>query len=118
MPDVVLYEVADRVATITMNRPEARNALNADLRRALPAALARADGDDDVDVVILTGADPAFCAGLDLKELGASGPGPGQPQPPDPEDDPRADPVVTRPFPAMAKPVIGAVNGVAVTGGF
>ena len=110
MADVVLYEVADRVATVTMNRPEARNALNADLRRALPAALTRADQDDDVDVVILTGADPAFCAGLDLKELGASAP-----RAPKPEG---TDPVVTRPFPAMSKPVIGAVNGAAVTGGF
>jgi enoyl-CoA hydratase len=110
MSDVVLYEVADRVATVTMHRPEARNALNADLRRALPEALVRADQDDEVDVVILTGTDPAFCAGLDLKELGAS-----EPRAPRPAGD---DPVVTRPFPAMSKPVIGAINGVAVTGGF
>jgi enoyl-CoA hydratase len=108
MSEVVLYEVADRVATVTINRPDVRNALNAAVREALPAALARADGDDDVDVVILTGADPAFCAGLDLKELGSS---------------PRAEraedsPVVRKPFPDMTKPVIGAVNGVAVTGGF
>lgn len=108
MSDVLLYEVTDRVATLTMNRPGARNALNADLRRALPAALRRAEDDEGVDVVILTGADPAFCAGLDLKELGSS------------ERRPAADgdPVVNRPFPAMTKPVIGAVNGVAVTGGF
>ena len=71
MTDVVLYEVADRVATVTLNRPEARNALSAELRGALPEAIERADGDRDVDVVILTGADPAFCAGLDLKELGS-----------------------------------------------
>ena len=71
MTDVVLYEVADRVATITLNRPEARNALSAELRRALPEAIERADADAEVDVVILTGADPAFCAGLDLKELGS-----------------------------------------------
>ena len=110
MSEVVLYEVADRVATITMNRPEARNALNSELRRELPAALARADGAEDVDVVVLTGADPAFCAGLDLKELGASAPRARRAT--------DGDPVVTKPFPAMTKPVIGAVNGVAVTGGF
>lgn len=110
MSDVVLYEVADRVATVTMNRPEARNALNAVLRRELPAALRRAEDDADVDVVILTGADPAFCAGLDLKELGAGG------NRLDAGGD--RDPAVNKPFPSMTKPVIGAVNGVAVTGGF
>ena len=108
MSDVVRYEVADRVATVTMNRPEARNALNAELRRELPAALRRAEDDPDVDVVILTGADPAFCAGLDLKELGAT----------ERRSDPSGDPVVNRPFPPMTKPLIGAVNGAAVTGGF
>jgi enoyl-CoA hydratase len=111
MSDVVLYEVADRVATVTMNRPEVRNALNADLRRELPAALQRAEDDADVDVVILTGADPAFCAGIDLKELGASAPR-------ETSAPAEGDPVPARPFPAMTKPVIGAVNGVAVTGGF
>ena len=110
MSDVVLYEVAERVATVTLNRPEARNALNAEVRRALPEALRRAEGDDEVDVVILTGADPAFCAGLDLKELGSGG------NRLDAGGD--RDPVVNKPFPAMTKPVIGAVNGVAVTGGF
>ncbi len=113
MTDVVLYEVADRVATVTLNRPEARNALSRDLRRELPAALERADADSGVDVVILTGADPAFCAGLDLKELGSGGRGDA------------TEAVVSSgetrrrgPFPEMAKPVIGAINGVAVTGGF
>src|SRR3989454_1015750 len=68
--EVVLVKVADRVATITLNRPEARNALNRAVRTALPAAIERCDADDDVDVMILTGADPAFCAGVDLKEFG------------------------------------------------
>ena len=106
MADVVLVEVADRIATVTMNRPKARNALNSDLLGALPEALAAADADDAVDVVILTGADPAFCAGLDLKELGSSGGNLG------------AGSTFQGPFPPMTKPVIGAVNGVAVTGGF
>ena len=107
MPDVVLTEVADRIATVTMNRPDARNALNRELRHALSSALGALDQDPDVDVVVLTGADPAFCAGIDLKEMGSSG---GQAAG---DRAPRA----RGPFPAMTKPVIGAVNGVAVTGG-
>lgn len=106
MSDVLLTEVADRVATVTLNRPKARNALNSELLAALPEALSKLDADDEVDVVILTGADPAFCAGLDLKELGSSGGNLG------------AGSTFSGPFPPMAKPVIGAVNGVAVTGGF
>jgi enoyl-CoA hydratase len=67
------------------------------------------DDDDDVDVIILTGTDPAFCAGLDLKELGSR---------PAAQSGPNDDPVVTKPWPDLKKPVIGAVNGVAITGGF
>ncbi|HUR50295.1 MAG TPA: enoyl-CoA hydratase [Acidimicrobiales bacterium] len=113
MSDVVLVEVADRIGTVTLNRPEVRNALNADLRRDLPAAMERLDADDDVDVVIVTGADPAFCAGLDLKELAsrpaAATKGGGR--------SPMVAPRPRGPFPPMTKPVIGAVNGVAITGG-
>jgi enoyl-CoA hydratase len=104
---VVVVEVIDRVATITLNRPEARNALSRELRAALPAVVAGADADDGVDVLILTGADPAFCAGLDLKELGAGGGGGVEGE------------VARRgPLPATSKPLIGAINGVAITGGF
>jgi len=110
---VVLYEVVDRVATVTLNRPEARNALSAEVRRALSAALRRADTDDGVDVVILTGADPAFCAGLDLKELGS---GAHDVSAAATSDAPATG--ARGPFPEMSKPVIGAVNGVAITGGF
>ena len=127
MADVILYEVADRVATITFNRPEARNALSSEVLARLPELARQADADDDVDVVILTGADPAFCAGLDLKELGSTGanlrggagagPGGGGAIG---EDRPDLGSVDGRPgpFPELAKPVIGAINGVAVTGGF
>lgn len=113
MSDVVLYEVADRIATITLNRPDARNALSAEARAALPREVLRAEADDAVDVVILTGADPAFCAGLDLKELGAGELDLGA----DPGD---AAPAAARrgPLPDIDKPIIGAINGVAVTGGF
>ena len=72
MTDVLGFDVSDRVATVTLDRPAARNALNRDLRRALHRTMQQVADDDGVDVVILTGSDPAFCAGLDLKELGAS----------------------------------------------
>ena len=112
--EVVLYEVSERIATITLNRPAARNALSSEVLRLLPQRLREADASDDVDVVILTGTDPAFCAGLDLKELGSTGGNLGATG-----ADGRANGDGVRgPFPAMSKPVIGAVNGVAITGGF
>jgi enoyl-CoA hydratase len=104
--DVVLVDVSERIATVTLNRPEARNALSSDVLRLLPAALREADGRDDVDVVILTGTDPAFCAGLDLKELGSTAGNLG-----------RVGDGRRGPFPEMTKPVIGAINGPAITGG-
>ena len=114
MSDVVLYEVSERIATITLNRPEARNALSSEVLRLLPDLLRKADASDDVDVVILTGSDPAFCAGLDLKELGSTG---GNLGATGADGRPNRD-GVRGPFPAMTKPLIGAVNGVAITGGF
>jgi enoyl-CoA hydratase len=115
MADVVLFEVSERIATITLNRPEARNALSSEVLRLLPERLAEADRRDDVDVVILTGADPAFCAGLDLKELGSSGGNLG-PRAGASERSAEAS-FVRKPWPDIAKPLIGAVNGVAITGG-
>jgi enoyl-CoA hydratase len=103
----VLYEADGGIATITMNRPEARNALSMALQRDLSAALARADAEEDVRVVILTGAGVAFTAGVDLKEFGQTG---GR------DDDARAD--VWEAMDACTKPIIGAVNGPAITGGF
>jgi enoyl-CoA hydratase len=106
--DVVLVEVDEGVATITLNRPEARNALNREIRRRLPQAITELENDAGVDVMILTGADPAFCAGIDLKELG-SGAATGT----------RDDLGSSRgALPPRTKLLIGAVNGVAVTGGF
>src|SRR6478736_479252 len=99
--DILLIDTQDRVRTLTLNRPQSRNALSAELRRRFFGALRDAEADDDVDVVIVTGTDPVFCAGLDLKELGDSS------QLPD----------ISPQWPPMTKPVIGAVNGAAVTGG-
>jgi enoyl-CoA hydratase len=114
MSDVVLYEVSERIATITLNRPESRNALSSEVLRLLPERLREADAGDEVDVVILTGTDPAFCAGLDLKELGSTA---GNLGATGADGRPNRD-GVRGPFPAMVKPLIGAVNGVAITGGF
>ena len=99
--DILLIDTSDRVRTLTLNRPQARNALSAELRSRFFAALTDADADADVDVVILTGADPVFCAGLDLKELGETA----------------VLPDISPQWPPMTKPVIGAINGAAVTGG-
>jgi enoyl-CoA hydratase len=113
----VLYEVVDRIATITLNRPKARNALNSAVRKGLVQSMVAAEADDEVSVIILTGSDPAFCAGIDLKELSkgsddAMQAAVGARQPGVDSDVPR------RPWPLTSKPVIGAINGVAVTGGF
>ena len=69
MGDELLVELTDSTAVVTLNRPHARNALNDSLRRDLRTALTGLEQDPSVAVVVLTGADPAFCAGLDLKEL-------------------------------------------------
>jgi len=119
----VLLSIDDGVATITLNRPRARNALDAATLRQLPALVAEADRDDAVDVLILTGADPAFCAGLDLKQLGSTGDNFRAGDAGDAGDtgesgNGEAEGGRRRgPLPATAKPLIGAVNGPAVTGG-
>ena len=71
--EVVLYERRGPSAWITLNRPDKLNAISHELRDALSAALTRAEADDDVRVVVLTGAGRAFCAGYDLsQEAGGS----------------------------------------------
>ena len=69
--DEVLYDVDGHVATLTLNRPDARNAINPELTTAMAAAMDRFEADDEVWVGILTGAGNGFCAGADLKALGA-----------------------------------------------
>ncbi len=98
-----------RASVVRLHRPSARNALNQALRRALYDAMSAADSDPDVDVIVLTGSDPAFCAGLDLKELASN------PAALKGGFDGASD--LRRPWPDLRKPLIGAINGVAVTGG-
>ena len=117
---VVLYEVKDRVATVTLNRPDRLNAFNSEMGTALREAMQSAARDGDVRVIVLTGAGRGFCAGADMERLsgaassGVSGSANDTPPPLD-----LGAPV--RPdfqgrfsyFPAIPKPVIAAVNGPA-----
>jgi enoyl-CoA hydratase len=113
----LLVEVADRVATLTLNRPDVRNALNRALGAALWDAVIAAGADPAVDVVVLTGTDPAFCAGVDLKEV-AAGDGSGRGVIDEPGQRPGRDVNGLYRFtPVIDKPVIAAINGVCVTGG-
>src|SRR5919106_2125951 len=112
----VMYEKRDRIAYMTINRPEAKNAIDPDVHRLMIEACADFAEDDGVDVAILTGAGDAFCAGADLKtyippkvagatpgeirdivELGLNG--------------------FTRGMHRIPKPIVAAVNGGALAGG-
>jgi enoyl-CoA hydratase/carnithine racemase len=109
MSDAVLYDVIDTVAWVTINRPEARNALNRAVWDGLLRASLAAEDDLAVRVVVLTASgDRAFCAGGDLKEMAEV----GLTVPP-PDYVPPPNRTV-----ATAKPVIAAVNGIAYGGGF
>ena len=103
-----------------MNRPDQRNALNRAIRKRLPQVITELEADDAVDVMILTGADPAFSAGVDLKEFG-SAPASAPAEPAPTADMGSRDDDGRLPFrgalPPRTKLLIGAVNGVAVTGG-
>jgi enoyl-CoA hydratase len=109
MDPVLLTETAEGVRRLTLNRPAARNALSSELIDRLVEALHAADDDPEVRAVVLTGADPAFCAGLDLREVGAAG------LPLESVLDAKASPWWV--LGGMSTPVIGAVNGPAITGG-
>lgn len=112
MTEDVLYEVADHVATVTLNRPDRLNAATFDLGEALIDAFRRAEHDDDVRVVVLTGAGRGFCSGDDIEAAW------GDPR----MDEIRRDLASVRPpmTPEAAalfgctKPTIAAVNGVAL----
>jgi enoyl-CoA hydratase len=110
---VVLIERADGIATVTMNRPESRNALNGALRRALRDTFNQLEKDAGIRAVILTGAGKAFCAGLDLKEMGERGPGAGG----EGEGGGLSHGLVET-IERYPHPVVGAINGFAITGGF
>ncbi|MBJ6640241.1 enoyl-CoA hydratase/isomerase family protein [Streptomyces sp. DHE7-1] len=120
MADTVLYEVTDGLATITLNRPEAMNALNVATKVALREAAESAAGDSSVRAILLTAAgDRAFCVGQDLKEhigLLVADRETGSRQTMTTVRE-HYNPIV-RALTAAAKPVVAAVNGVAAGAGF
>ncbi|MGH0038382.1 MAG: enoyl-CoA hydratase [Myxococcota bacterium] len=111
---VLLVDKRDQIATVTLNRPAAMNALSKALRAELARVFAELPEDPEVGVILLTGAgDRAFCAGLDLKELSGEG-----------IEGDDAGGAVSSGYDAVQRieacplPVIGAINGFAITGGF
>ena len=110
--DLVRFELSEHVAQVTINRPESRNALNWDAYRELQEAFERAQADPEVRCVLLTGADPSFCSGDDVKEIMA---GPARET-----TVAKLRQVRPRPTPAAIavlecdRPVVAAVNGPAV----
>ncbi|MDQ2138185.1 crotonase/enoyl-CoA hydratase family protein [Alcaligenaceae bacterium B3P038] len=107
MSDLIHVDVADGIMTITINRPEARNAINLEAAQALAAALDRLDSDESVRIGVLTGANNTFSSGMDLKAFAATGQRPY---------------VEGRGFGGLTeappkKPLIAAVEGYALAGG-
>ena len=102
MADEVLTEVRDRVLLITLNRPQAMNAIDTALASALVAATERLDGDDSLTAGVLTGAGRGFCSGMDLKAFASEGPPKG------------FDTFLVQ---GSRKPLIAAIEGFALAGG-
>jgi enoyl-CoA hydratase len=105
--ELVLVEKSSGITTVTLNRPEALNALSMALRNRIAEVFTELADDAETEVVILTGAGRAFTVGLDLKELGGEVAATAAPA---------SD--LSAAIAAMPQPVIGAVNGFAITGGF
>src|SRR6516165_2299166 len=105
---IVLIDKREGVATVTLNRPDKLNALNRELRLAFCHTMQELRLDQDVRIVIITGAGRAFCVGLDLRELGTRASGIRD----------EGDATFITVIEDIEVPVIGAINGFAITGGF
>jgi len=112
MSDTIIYEIKDRICTITMNRPDVLNALDAELINALDAAVDRAAEDKEVKVVILTGAGRGFCSGGDVRGVGGASDGPRIER-----KSPARGRSAFQLLHTMGKPTIAAVNGPAAGAG-
>ena len=110
MPNILDVSKDGGVAVVTLNRPDAMNALSRDLRIALADTVDALEADPETHIMILTGAGKAFCAGLDLKELGANASSA--------LNDTIQDRDPARSLGRFSGPIIGGINGVAITGGF
>ncbi|AXT84346.1 enoyl-CoA hydratase [Aeromicrobium sp. A1-2] len=111
--DHCLVELEGNTLVVTMNRPEARNALSAEMMSIMSEAWDRTNSDPDVKVVILTGAEGCFCAGADLKSMSSSAPS-------DKFESGQFDPAFIKPLLKgfrLTKPLIAAVEGPAIAGG-
>lgn len=113
MAEAVLYEQQDQIVTMTLNRPQALNAINRQLKRELSEAILRYDADAAARVAIITGAGRAFCAGRDLKERSNDNATGVQAQA---SDSLGSDTLSL--FPRTWKPLIAAINGYAMAGGW
>jgi enoyl-CoA hydratase len=109
MTDKVLVEKCDGYAIVTLNRPDEMNALSRELRADFVAVFNSCTLDQDIRAIILTGNGAAFCAGFDLKELASST---------EQDVSQEADNIIARAMESFQGPIIGAINGYAVTGGF
>jgi len=107
-PVLLIERPRPGLAVVTLNRPQAMNALSTELRGAIADAFIAFEAEDEISVVILTGAGRAFCAGLDLREVSGDTNLLKSPN--------RKDPIAA--IHAFRGVVIGAINGAAVTGGF
>ncbi len=110
MSEVLRAERREHILELTLHRPQSRNALSRDLIAELTAALRAAQTDGQMRAVILTGAPPAFCAGLDLREVAATTPAQA-------EQDASAFVALLEALDGLTKPTIAAVNGPALGGG-
>jgi len=117
MSDTVLYDVADGVATITLNRPESLNAMNPEMLATMFQVGEKAAADPGVRCVVVTGAGRAFSAGGDVKAMADGNAGGGAPRVANRVDELRRQEEISRLLQEMPKPTIAMVNGVAAGAG-
>ncbi|MHB8529385.1 MAG: enoyl-CoA hydratase [Caulobacteraceae bacterium] len=117
----ILYGVQNRVATITLNRPDRLNAWTGRMHHEVKTAMRAAADDDEVRIIVLTGAGRGFCAGADMTALQGIQQGTDRSAPREEVFDPAADPSFQKTysyFPAVPKPIIAAINGACAGLGF
>jgi enoyl-CoA hydratase/carnithine racemase len=115
--ETILYEVGDRIATITFNRPDRLNAINFQMTKELNDAYLRAEGDDGVWTIVVQAAGRAFCSGADVEEVPPDGRVPHDGNYLSRFQEWEAPQEATPPFRTMAKPIVVAVNGICCGAG-
>src|SRR5215467_975946 len=113
MADTLLFRVENGVGWIVLNRPDARNALNAEMRQGYLDALARCAEDPEIRAVVLTGTGKGFCTGADLSSSRAATGQPAAPHPGGTREAMKPSQRVIRALWDLEKPIVCAVNGVA-----